>query len=1065
MIDEFEQRLTSRPGGGGTTSWARSLPALAALAWLLPVMGLVVLAARAQWTNLLALVRDYPQRLPSLDFALIAVGSALLLAICARLISPRWWRWAVLVLALLPVPTLLITSGNIAAGCAAMGLLCPACWLGREFAGQLLEPIDSPDAWLVGGAFGVGALAALGYVLGSIGALRPHVIWTVLLAVTLAQLGQARVRRRLRADLAACRDWIGRPDARRWGDVGLAGLLLGYFWLDLIGALAPEILADAVRTRLPAAALFARAGQLVVAPEVFVYRVPHVGEVIYGVALASGPVQTAKLLNLAVGLLCAAAVWGLGRRLGGHHAALVAILCFYTLSMTTIVSQTALVDLFSTLFAVTAMLLLVLRDRPDRRTVAAAVVCIGAGMWVKTSFGLIAAGLAVALVVAAAPRSRGWAIGVPAVLAGGALLLVALQAAWPLVRETTVPGVSQGQDLVARLWGVSAGALADYNEFGGERSWHALLRSPVEITLHTSRFGQHQDGFAGYLLQALVPLVILTRLRRRVGIVLIGAVVAYLAWFALTQYLRYALPIGALLCAVGGAAYVAVWERSGGVTRTLMGLCLPVLVGAGLLGYLGTALVYPGHIPYRVVFGQQSKEDYLTDNLEAYKVLRLLDAEPNAKRALSAFEYGRLYTRVPIDRAFNQRYIGWQIPSNERELLQRLDEGGYTHIIISRRDPPPELEFLPVLDEEFLRRNAALVGGDRNAYLYRLVPPDQRGHDQGWAQGSDLLPNGGFEVTRADQPITWSRNGGGQYDGSGTASHDGRGAVRVTGDESFSTTVEVVPNARYLLSHMTRGTDGHGAARLQINWLDRDDHLASVSLETVPVSPQAYHRYSMLATAPGNATSAVVYVQVQYGTVWFDDVSLRPVDPDPQEDGPNLIADPSFEGLLAGRSAAWQPHGDQSEAGTGVQLSSLTDGAAVFAHPDNGYAQLVQIAPGKAYRLGYTAWGSSGAKARLQINWLDANRQFINVTMHFVEVTERPTTYAAWMLAPPRAMYAQVFVSVQAGGPIWFDDYALRVGRLSTARRGHSTPALSVIAQSTVVGPPSEQGHLAAEHR
>src|SRR5207248_1578965 len=53
---------------------------------------------------------------------------------------------------------------------------------------------------------------------------------------------------------------VKRPVLRHWGRFAPTGLLSGYVWLNLVAALAPEIMADEIRKGLPAAALVARTG-------------------------------------------------------------------------------------------------------------------------------------------------------------------------------------------------------------------------------------------------------------------------------------------------------------------------------------------------------------------------------------------------------------------------------------------------------------------------------------------------------------------------------------------------------------------------------------------------------------------------------------------------------------------------------------------------------------------------------------------------------------------------------------------------------------------------------------
>jgi hypothetical protein len=846
--------------------------------WLVAVTGLALIETRVHWASLLAQVRLHPERQESLFVALATVGMALLLSLVAGMLRPARFRLTILALALIPVPILVTTSGNIRAGLVTVGMLVPVLWLGREIATRTLGLDDASEAWIVGSGLGVAGLAALGYALLLGGVLLPQVIASLLILVTLVLLWSAR--KRLRRDAADFVRWLHEPAARRPGDFAAAGLLLGFYWLAQIGALAPEMMADAIRQRIPAAALYAREGRFVVDPDLYVTASPGMGESLYATVLAIGPLETTKIVNLIVGLLCTAAVWNLGRLLGSERAGLFAALAFATLPLTTFLEQVAYLDLFPTLFAITAAALLMRQERLDARMIVVALACIAVGWSVKTSFMLTAAGLAVTmgLLVLRRLSVRAARIGT-----GAALLALLAGVVWvtnSFAVLSRVPSLAPAVAILSRARDEHVGTLPELGENGVGRSLADLARLPLDLVLHTRLYGEFLDGFAGYLLLALIPLILVVRPGRRMTALLIGVGTAGLLWFAVAQYLRYALPMLALLAAAGAASFAGLMERSVGPAKSVMLAAPPVLAGLGLIGYLNTVLVYPGIVPYRVVLGMESKSAYLTEHVDAYTALRLLNEEPGATLAAAGHEYGRLYSNVRLS---NISYSATQQNSDRDEagVLAYFDREGYSHIVIDRDILPSNWDSIVALNEEFLRRNTVLVGGDHNAYLYRLLPPDQRGQEQPWARGPELVPNGGFEEENGALPPGWSATGEPVLDASGQGYRTTQMAARIGEGSAFFTTVPVAPGAQYLLSHATRSTEDYGFARLQINWMTEAGTLADVSIEVVPVSPRDYHRFSMLTTAPADAKTATIYVHAQKGEVLFDDVSLRSVEAHP----------------------------------------------------------------------------------------------------------------------------------------------------------------------------------------
>lgn len=856
-----------------------------AIGWLLIVAFLALLDA---WRSVIAdtlwaevsgnLVTPEIER-AGIVFNLIALGLGVALSIVVGVIWPAWWRRAMALAAALPVPALLITSHSVTAGMAVLALLLPPLWLGREVAPRLLPAAGRFDSWVLGGALGLGLIAATGLLLGVSGWLRPHVVWPLLGGVTVALLATAR--RRLCLDLTACGSWLAGSGGRRPLGLLLAGIGLAYFWLNLIGALTPETFPDAARQRTPTALAFATTGRLVTGdPDLYLgQNTPIAGEIIYAVALVLGPLQTAKLLQFAVSLLCCAAIFALARRLADSRAGQLAALAFWTMPLVVWLTQTAYLDLFITYFGVTAVLAIMLPERPDRRATVIAGICLGLGIAVKIAFGQVAVGVAVILGLASLRRGGMLAAARLVTL----LTAVSLATATPWLARTylvggAVPGLAMSTQSLTKASGERPATVEYLAPFGYPRSWKNLLLTPLSITLESWKYGETPspggpfDGHIGYLLLALIPLAALVR-RKPTLVVLAGAFAAFGVWFYVAQYLRYALPQLALLCVVAGVAFAAAQTTLGGrKARAMLATALLVLLAAGVSVQM--RVPNPG---YRYAFGREDKAQYLTRHLfccSGYAALQLLDAEPGAPRVFAPRDPARLYTRARMSSPWT---IGQSlmVEGDEALLLSRLREGGYTHLLIDRRKVPGNWDRLTVLDEGFLRRNTVLIGGGANTYLYRLLPAGRSGGTSAWPEGPELLTNGRFEIAAGGTPAGRDTVGYPRHDASGTASKDGRGAALVAPRDALVASVGVAPNVQYLLSQAARSAEGPGTVRLHIDWRDAAGETIGVADESVPVSSQAYHTFSMLATAPPGAATAIVRLQPVAGAVWFDDVSLH----------------------------------------------------------------------------------------------------------------------------------------------------------------------------------------------
>jgi hypothetical protein len=328
--------------------------------------------------------------------------------------------------------------------------------------------------------------------------------------------------------------------------------------------------------------------------------------------------------------------------LGGEIAGVVALLGFGTLPLVVWQAQIAYVDFFATLFTLTAALVLVVTQRIDARSVIVALGCLIAGLAVKSSFILVAPGLALIVGLIVLGQLPGKVGSVGSVLAVIGLVSAALWITGNYFALAQVPALSPVVSFLTTVRGQYVDVLPELGQNGAGRSLADLIRLPLDLVQQTELYGEYQTGFTGFLLLALAPLVVLVRLPGRARAVLLGALASLLIWFAIAQYVRYALPIIAILCALGATAYATLWRRSVARARIAYSALPLVLAAAGLIGYLNTILVYPGLVPYQVVLGQQSKAAYLADRIAPYTALQLLSQEPNATRAWTAADYARL---------------------------------------------------------------------------------------------------------------------------------------------------------------------------------------------------------------------------------------------------------------------------------------------------------------------------------------------------------------------------------------------------------------------------------------
>jgi hypothetical protein len=145
----------------------------------------------------------------------------------------------------------------------------------------------------------------------------------------------------------------------------------------------------------------------------------------------------------------------------------------------------------------------------------------------------------------------------------------------------------------------------------------------------------------------------------------------------------------------------------------------------------------------------------------------------------------------------------------------------------------------------------------------------------------------------------------------------------------------------------------------------------------------------------------------------------------------NRLTNPSFElKNAAGLPADWEVYGqppqiveDATRAHTG-QISVLAD-------PSGGLVSLVPVKGDTVYSLGH--WSRADLpkqNGRVQINWLDANLNFIDATISVFQVTTTWTWHQVSASAPAKASFAHIYVSVHENSEVFFDDYVFVEGQL-----------------------------------
>lgn len=250
-----------------------------------------------------------------------------------------------------------------------------------------------------------------------------------------------------------------------------------------------------------------------------------------------------------------------------------------------------------------------------------------------------------------------------------------------------------------------------------------LATALAPLTLQPDRFDSlsHQFG-PGFLL--FLPALSIARPPKR----LIAIVAPGLAFIALCLTVRQSMRF--LLIAVGplsvGVAWVAfsLSERKSIPAKILFGLIL------GMLAFESAIAVGRARHGIGVVLGVESAESYLSRREPTYRVGRWIDARlPQSARLIGQDHRGFYIPRPYAMELAHRRRTGLgTTETSPREIVARLREEGFTHILFCPPEPIDAVEFDPTLSrrlEPWTRERSPLFDellfdADRVARRYRI---------------------------------------------------------------------------------------------------------------------------------------------------------------------------------------------------------------------------------------------------------------------------------------------------------------------------------------------------------
>ena len=552
---------------------------------------------------------------------------------------------------------------------------------------------------VIGVAVGAAAWSLVWFLLGVAGLYTSTVaIAATVVGIALAVYGLARVRE--------MRGESRTPDKASGFDSLLLLLIAVPVVLALIGSMAPPTAKDTLlyHFALPKAFISQHSNAFVdgnIASYLALGAEMHnVWAMLLGGLMDQRAAETAAgAINWLFFPVLLAAVFGWGRELDiSRRSSLVAVLVVAAVPSAYHVASSSYIDLELALYVLLAVYGLTRWWRTQENGwLILMAIFLGASLSIKLTTLFIFAAVALVIVFRAREAKENGSGRIIA-LGFGSLVLAAVIASpwylrtWKATGSPLFPFYMSMWKGVARGWDVDRSNLfqtMNSNYGGRDKSAVDFLISPWNISVSAQpEESRYFDGVIGVAFLIGLPLLIfaLWKLETRVEIKICTAIagIMFLFWLFSSQQLRYLLPILPLL----SIATVYAVEKSSEMLRIA---ALLLLAAASIAAVLVSFAWFAQRAPLRVVLGGDTRDAFLTRNLDYYPYYQYLNTEtpPDAKVWLinmrrDTYNLDRPAVSDYLFEDWTLRQMVWESPSTP-ELKAKIAATGVQYVL-SRND-------------------------------------------------------------------------------------------------------------------------------------------------------------------------------------------------------------------------------------------------------------------------------------------------------------------------------------------------------------------------------------------
>jgi len=522
-------------------------------------------------------------------------------------------------------------------------------------------------------------------------------------------------------------------------NITLGAVIVGVILINFSGALAPSTSFDALVYHLAVPHIYIQHHRIIPLPYNLYSNFPLTGEMLYTLAMLLYNHILAHLIHFSLGLLTMLALFSFARRYFTQKTALLASCIFYTTPYVVHLSTAALVDLTLSFFIILGLYALInyFTSKKNSWLVLSALNC-GFALGTKytailLSFALLLTGII--LKMAIEDRERFSSIMKKVAL----FSLIAIGVASPWYLKNIV---FTGNLVYPFFYKIFGGRY--WNEFNAQR-WMEHLRAqglgygnlknyfklPWAATMEARSFG---SGLIGPFFLIFAPcLIFFKRFDKIIKYLIVYCILYFIFWALSQQYIRSLIPCLPFLSLI--VAYLVSDFLSPTGKRHFFRIILSIVAIALLFNLFWVIIPQVYVNPLKVVFGLESKEEYINRDFPPYSVMNYINQNlPPSSKILFIGETRTFYCKRPFitDTAFDTTVIvEWVHSSSDvPELLKKLREEKITHILYNKREAERlerQFSYFNWKEKEdiekyryFINNCLKLLYAKNEVYLYRV---------------------------------------------------------------------------------------------------------------------------------------------------------------------------------------------------------------------------------------------------------------------------------------------------------------------------------------------------------